>query len=148
MGCGQREFWYGDPQLLWAYVKAHRMKLQDETRARREELNLTAWLTGVYAQAAVASVFSKNARYPQKPYDLFSEEEERPLTQEEAVRRNEEAIKAQTMRICAMFERQEQAGEPEAFGQAPGAVPRDGTQPGPDQPPDAPDWQREQGTQN
>lgn len=34
-------------------------------------MNLTAWTHGLYVQNAVASVLSKNAKYPKKPHELF-----------------------------------------------------------------------------
>lgn len=37
-------------------------------------LNLTAWVNGVYIQHAIASCFSKGAKYPQKPLDIFGTE--------------------------------------------------------------------------
>ena len=45
-----------------------------EQKAMQARLNLTAWVNGVYIQHAVASCFSKGAKYPQKPLDIFGTE--------------------------------------------------------------------------
>lgn len=65
--------------------------------ARQNAKNLEAWLFGLYNQNAVASVLSKSARYPKKPFQLFgrkktAQEEgqdfERYVQQFNAVRKN------------------------------------------------------------
>lgn len=48
-------------------------------------INLTAWVNGVYVQHAVASCFAKNAKYPQKPLDIFGTEAKATPQQEAAM---------------------------------------------------------------
>ena len=63
-------FWKLNPKKLEPFQKAAEM----EQKAMQNRLNLTAWVTGVYIQHAVASCFSKGAKYPQKPLDIFGTE--------------------------------------------------------------------------
>lgn len=47
--------------------KAYSMKME----AHQNRMNLEAWVFGLYNQHAVASILSKNAKYPQKPLEIF-----------------------------------------------------------------------------
>ena len=60
-------FWKLNPKKLEPFEKAAEM----EQKAMQARLNLTAWVSGVYVQHAVAACFSKSAKYPQKPIDIF-----------------------------------------------------------------------------
>ena len=72
-------FWKLNPKKLEPFEKAAEM----EQKAMQARLNLTAWVNGVYVQHAVASCFSKGAKYPQKPLDIFGLET-KATPQEEA----------------------------------------------------------------
>lgn len=61
-------FWHLNPHKLKPYEKAYEMEME----SRQNAMNLEAWLHGLYNQNAVASVFSKSAKYPKKPFDMFS----------------------------------------------------------------------------
>ena len=43
-----------------------------EMESKQNAMNLEAWLHGMYFSHAVASVMSKSAKYPKKPFELFS----------------------------------------------------------------------------
>ena len=60
-------FWRLNPRKLKPFEKAYEMELE----ARQNAKNLEAWLYGLYNQNAIASVLSKSAKYPQKPFELF-----------------------------------------------------------------------------
>lgn len=60
-------FWHLNPNKLKPFEKAYSM----EVEARQHAKNLEAWLFGLYNQHAISSVLSKNARYPQKPFEIF-----------------------------------------------------------------------------
>lgn len=60
-------FWHLNPRKLKPFEKAYEMELEGKQNA----MNLEAWLNGLYNQNAVASIFSKSARYPKKPFELF-----------------------------------------------------------------------------
>ena len=60
MGMTYRQFWDEDCRLVVPYRQAYKI--------RQEEINRTAWLNGLYIQRAVASVLSKKAKYPKKPF--------------------------------------------------------------------------------
>lgn len=73
IGMSPSEFWDDDPWLAVSYKKAHRL--------RRERSNFDAHLQGAYVyeafSAALACAFGdKKAKYPERPYDLFSKREE------------------------------------------------------------------------
>lgn len=87
-------FWHLNPRKLKPFEEAYKMEMD----SRQNATNLNAWLTGVYVQNAIASVFSKGAKYPQKPFNLFdgqkktAEQEgmdfERYVQQFNAIRKN------------------------------------------------------------
>ena len=61
-------FWHLNPRKLKPFEKAYELKLE----AKQNAMNLEAWLNGLYNQNAIASVLSKSAKYPQKPFNLFN----------------------------------------------------------------------------
>ena len=60
-------FWHLNPRKLKPFEKAYEMELESRQNAE----NLKAWLNGLYNQNAVASVLSKGAKYPKKPFEIF-----------------------------------------------------------------------------
>lgn len=60
--CGMtwNEFWYESLERLTPYWQKH----QFEIESRNQEL----WLQGLYNKAAIASVFDKKIKYPEKPH--------------------------------------------------------------------------------
>lgn len=70
-------FWNLNPKYMYMY--------QDEYIREKEEqiklLDVAAYYQGLYVQQAIASCFSKRARYPKKPLSLT--EQEKPLSGEE-----------------------------------------------------------------
>lgn len=82
-----KEFWEGDCCLAVAFRKADEMT----QKAKREKDDFNAWLTGLYVQEAIASYFSKDGKYPDKPHDIFKADkdpEKRMMTSCEKMRRN------------------------------------------------------------
>ena len=63
-------FWHLNPRKLKPFEKAYEMEIE----SRQNSMNLESWLNGLYNQNAVASVFSKNAKYPTKPFDIFGKQ--------------------------------------------------------------------------
>lgn len=72
------EFWEGEPYLAMAYRQAFQLK--------REREAVAEWRQGFYVAHAVASVLSKDAKYPDEP--LFM-----PMTTE--TKQEQERIKGQ-----------------------------------------------------
>lgn len=77
-------FWKLNPKKLEPFTKAAEM----EQKAMQARLNLSAWVAGVYVQHAIASCFSRGAKYPQKPIDFFGTEEKATPEQEAAMFEN------------------------------------------------------------
>lgn len=71
-------FWTLNPKKLEPFEKAMEME-QDAMQAR---LNLQGWVTGVYVQHAIASCFSKGAKFPNKPIDFWGKEKKATPEQE------------------------------------------------------------------
>ncbi len=72
------------------------MKLKDQANEWKIKTNFKAWLQGVYIQNAVASVLSKNARYPSKPFDISE-------SGNENIKNSEELIKERSREIDKML---------------------------------------------
>lgn len=76
------QYWYGDPWLARDYLKAEEY--------RRDKENYTAWLQGIYMMqalnATVGNVFLEKGappmEYPEKPYELNGEDEEKKQERE------------------------------------------------------------------
>lgn len=60
-------FWHLNPRKMKPIQKAYEMEMESKQNA----MNLEAWLNGMYNSHAVASVLSKNTKYPKKPFELF-----------------------------------------------------------------------------
>lgn len=86
-----QEFWNDDPDLLWAYRNSYIQKMEQE----RDMINYKAWLQGYYNYNAIASAFSKNAKYFDKPIEF----NEKPKTKQEQNQLVVEKAKAGAMRI-------------------------------------------------
>lgn len=89
------EFWKDDPKLFSSYLKAYR------TIEKRnvEKINYSNWLQGLYiydglkkslkdfGYAFIAGKDNPNGQtYPNKPYDLFGEEENSKVKEREKVK--------------------------------------------------------------
>lgn len=61
---------------------------EQNQREERDRLNFHAYMTGIYIRDAISACFSKNGKYPDKPYDLRSQEEKASaISPEEYARR-------------------------------------------------------------
>jgi hypothetical protein len=60
-----------NPKMIEPFMKAHNMKEEEEYK----QINYTAWLNGMYVASAISACFSKNSKYPEKPYEAKKEEE-------------------------------------------------------------------------
>lgn len=85
-----QEFWNDDPDLLWAYRNSYMQKMEQE----RDMINYKAWLEGFYNYNAIASAFSKNAKYFDKPIEFNV----KPKTVEEKRQELMDKIKEQKIR--------------------------------------------------
>lgn len=92
IGMTYEQYWYGDPLMVRAFYKAHKL--------RQQLVNEEAWLNGVYVYRALDSTVgnmfrkkgAKPSEYPQKPIEINAEEE----TEEEKKDREEkESVYAQ-----------------------------------------------------
>ena len=64
-------FWTLTPKSLSPFVKAFRLKQEYE--------DAQAWRLGGYIKMAIASSFSKNAKYPEKPLSMADKVIEAPM---------------------------------------------------------------------
>lgn len=86
IGVGYQEFWGLNPAGLEPYIRAYEMM----QRRRMEEMNFQSYLTGIYFTHALGCVFSQNNRYPEGPFDIFSEN----LSPEERAQQEAEIFRA------------------------------------------------------
>ena len=66
-----------NPRIMFAYQDAYIEQKKQEMKL----LDVSAYYNGLYVQQAIASCFSKKAKYPKKP--LYLVEKSKPLTGEE-----------------------------------------------------------------
>lgn len=50
--------------------------IQNKEKQKYKDMDIQAWLTGLYVQRAVSSCFSKDATYPESPLGVFDSKEE------------------------------------------------------------------------
>lgn len=99
-----QEFWNDDPDLLWVYRNLYMQKMEQE----RDIINYKAWLQGFYNYNAIASAFSKNAKYFDKPIEFNS----KPKTAEEKRQELMHKIKEQKTRAQMLLkQRSEKKGQ-------------------------------------
>ena len=67
-----QEFWYDDPDLLWAYRNVYMEKEKQKIEIERETINFQSWLQGLYNFNAIAGALSKEPKYLDSPIDLNS----------------------------------------------------------------------------
>lgn len=90
-----QEFWNDDPDLLWTYRNSYMQKIEQDIELQKQMINYKAWLQGFYNYNAIASAFSKNAKYFDKPIEL----NEKTKTIQEQNQLVTEKAKASAMRI-------------------------------------------------
>ena len=74
-----QEFWYDDPDLLWAYRNVYMEGEKQKIEIQQEMINFQSWLQGLYNFNAIAGALSKNPKYLDSPIDLNS----KPKTEKE-----------------------------------------------------------------
>lgn len=67
-----QEFWYDDPDLLWAYRNSYLEQEKQRYEIKQEMINFQCWLQGYYNQIAIASCLSKNIKYLSEPIQFNS----------------------------------------------------------------------------
>lgn len=103
-----QEFWNDDPDLLWVYRNLYMQKMEQDLEIEKQMTNYKAWLQGLYNYNAIASAFSKNAKYFDKPIEF----NEQPKTIQEQNNLVVEKAKASAMRIQTLLkQRSEKEGQ-------------------------------------
>lgn len=64
----KQSFFHGTPNDISIYIEEYDKRVKAETEAQYERLKYGSWLQGLYIRSAVASVLSKRAKYPKRPY--------------------------------------------------------------------------------
>lgn len=90
-----QEFWNDDPDLLWVYRNLYMQKMEQDIEIEKQMINYKAWLEGFYNYNAIASAFSKNGKYFDKPIE-FSKQTKTKQDQNQLVA---EKAKASAMRV-------------------------------------------------
>lgn len=76
-GIDIQTFWTLNPRIMYVYQDAYIETKKQEMKM----LDVSAYYNGLYVQQAIASCFSKKAKYPKQPLSLAKKE--KPLTGEE-----------------------------------------------------------------
>lgn len=71
IGISYELFWTLNPKKLQPFFEAEKIKQEQKYK----DINYTAWLNGMYVASAISACFSKNTKYPEKPYEAKREEE-------------------------------------------------------------------------
>lgn len=74
-----QEFWYDDPDLLWAYRNVYMEKEKQKIENEREMINFQGWLQGLYNFNAITGALSKEHKYLDSPINLNA----KPKTEKE-----------------------------------------------------------------
>ena len=97
-----QEFWYDDPDLLWAYRNVYIEKEKQKIEIKREIINFQAWLQGLYNFNAIAGALSKEHKYLDSPIDL----DFKPKTEKEKKLEIAQKIKDKMRKGRAILEQQ------------------------------------------
>lgn len=103
-----QEFWNDDPDLLWTYRNLYMQKMEQEIELEKQMINYKCWIQGFYNYNAIASAFSKNAKYFEKPIEFNA----KPKTVEEKRQELMHKIKEQKTRAQMLLkQRSEKEGQ-------------------------------------
>lgn len=64
----KKEFFHSTPNDIDIFIDQYDKMKKREMEISFENMKYTAWLSGLYVRAAVASVMSKKSKYPKKPF--------------------------------------------------------------------------------
>lgn len=66
-GISMDVFWTLNPKYMYLYQSEYVREKEEQIKL----LDVSAYYNGLYVQQAIASCFSKKAKYPQKPFSLM-----------------------------------------------------------------------------
>lgn len=64
----KHDFFHSTPNDIEIFMEEYDKRYKTEAEIAFDRMRYSAWLAGLYVQQAVASVLSKRAKYPTKPY--------------------------------------------------------------------------------
>lgn len=77
-GVSWETFWKLNPKKLKIWEK----NFEEQQELAQHRMNLAGFVNGLYVQNAIASVLSKNAKYPTKPHELFGSQKKKTAQEE------------------------------------------------------------------
>lgn len=85
IGMTPEQFWHEEPSLFFNYLDAYKRRNKDKYEAEMNQMNINAWLQGVYICAALKAnpVLGKGKPYPEKPIELNKPKREESLSEEQ-----------------------------------------------------------------
>ena len=86
-----QEFWYDDPDLLWAYRNVYMEKEKQKIEIEKEMINFQSWLQGYYNRIAIVSSMNEDVQYLSEPMELNPKpktEKERKLEIAQKIKNN------------------------------------------------------------
>ena len=72
IGVDYRLFWKLNPKTIEPFIESFKNKKHQQI----DQINLQAWINGLYVMHAVAAVFSKNANYFDEPISFLDRSED------------------------------------------------------------------------
>lgn len=78
IGVNYELFWTLSPPKLEPFIEAFKQK----QIAKRDEMNLNAWLNGAYVANAISACFGKNSQYPSEPMALGGRDKDKEINNE------------------------------------------------------------------
>lgn len=64
----KQEYFHSTPNDVYTRIEVAVKEIEQKQKAESQMVDYTAWLHGLYVQYAVASIMSKRAKYPKKPF--------------------------------------------------------------------------------
>lgn len=94
LGVDTKDFWSLTPKKLQPYIDA----FQEKEKRELEQLNILAWLNGIYMGYCLTAVFGEHTQYPEKPLEIFQS-----MNEEEKIKREEQILSAFAATFNANF---------------------------------------------
>lgn len=108
VGCSPQEFWYEDPNLLWAHRKAYMMTMDARHKDESQSLLTSSWLIGMYVRTAIVSAFNKSVSYPKLPEDASKKD----VDQMAIDKARDDSIQIRAIQISNMLARGKKSNKP------------------------------------
>lgn len=109
----KKEFFHSTPNDIDIFIDQYDKMKKREMEMAFENMKYTAWLSGLYVRAAVASVMSKKAKYPKKPFGEEQQIQHIEVTEDMSEEEKQKAREQLANNLTELFIRPNTTGEGE-----------------------------------